>query len=166
MPIVTVPTGYYQQFDADLAAEIPAEGYGGWRVADLPLNTDRTALVVMHAWDCGTPVEHPGWFRAVEYLPRSYRIATEVFPPLLSAVRDSGLPVFHVVAGRDYYSQLPGYLTTDEPRPAEPPDEEDLARHTLRRFRDDHVFPGAHNRPDITRGQHDHGLPPDRPAAG
>ncbi|WP_152360298.1 hypothetical protein [Microlunatus speluncae] len=153
MPIVTLPTSYYQQFDADLAAEIPAEGYGGWRVAHLPLNTDRTALVVMHAWDCGTAEEHPGWFRAVEYLPRSYRIATEVLPPLLSAVRGSGLRVFHVVAGRDYYSRLPGFATTDEPPAIDPPDQEDLVLHTLRRFRDDQVFPGTHNLPDIARGR-------------
>ncbi len=166
MPIVTLPTSYYQQFDADLTAEVPAEGYGGWRVTDLPLDTDRTALVVMHAWDCGTSEEHPGWFRAVEYLPGSYRIASEIFPPLLSAARDSGLRVFHVVAGRDYYSQLPGYRTVDEPAVVEPPDEADLVLHTLRRFRDDQVFPGAPNVPDIVRGRSKLDFLPSAPPQG
>ena len=29
---------YYQQFDADYDREVPAEGYGGWQRAVLPLS--------------------------------------------------------------------------------------------------------------------------------
>ena len=99
----------YRQFDADYARPVPGEGYGGWHTVDAELAPAHTALVVMHAWDCGEPSEFPGWRRAVEYTPRARQILTGVFPPLLAAVRASPLPVFHVVGGRDYYSHLPGF---------------------------------------------------------
>ena len=66
-----------------------------WRQS-LHLVTDRRCVY------CGEPSEFPGWRRAVEYTPRALQILTEVFPPLLAAVRASPLPVFHVVGGRDY----------------------------------------------------------------
>src|SRR3954470_9977649 len=101
---------YYQQFDADPARDVPGESYGGWKQGEVGLAADHTALVVMHAWDSGAPEEFPGWRRAVEYYPRARKILTDVFPPLLAAVRASPLPVFHVVGGEhDYYSHLPGY---------------------------------------------------------
>jgi len=46
---------HYQQFDADLSLEVPGEGYGGWRESEIVIAPEHTALVVMHAWDCGTP---------------------------------------------------------------------------------------------------------------
>ena len=88
---------------------MPAEGYGGWQSEDIDLAREHTALVVMHAWDTGERDDFPGWHRAVEYMPRANRIAREVFPPLLTAVRASELPVFHVVGGGRYYDQYPGY---------------------------------------------------------
>lgn len=90
---------YYQQFDADFARDIPAEGYGGWKRAELPIRKAATALVVMHAWDTGTREQFPGWHRAVEYIPRADQILRDVFPPLLAAVRAAGWPIFHVVSG-------------------------------------------------------------------
>ena len=105
----------YQQFDADYARDVPAEGFGGWKNAEIEIAPAHTALVVMHAWDCGAPHEFPGWRRAVEYYPRARKILAEVFPPLLAAVRASPLPVFHVVGGgRDYYSHLPGHRRAAE----------------------------------------------------
>jgi len=156
MATVTLPTWYYEQGDADRSLDVPAEAFGGWGQADLPLSLDHTALVVMHAWDCGTRDEFPGWHRVVEYIPRADRICREVFPPLLAAVRESPLPLFHVVGGGDYYQDLPGYqhaVELSEPE-AKPPGkiESDPVLDELRAFQ---LGPGGyaeHNREDIRRG--------------
>jgi hypothetical protein len=148
---------YYQQFDADPSRDVPGEGYAGWKQGEVELAPDHTALVVMHAWDCGGPEEFPGWRRAVEYYPRARQILAEVFPPLLRAVRASPLPVFHVVGGgRDYYSHLPGYRralrlagTGDETTTRVTPDPV-FAR--LEKFRAANVFVGERNRPDVEAG--------------
>lgn len=155
MATITLPTWSYRQFDADLTAEVPAEGYGGWQRHDLPLAVDRTALVVMHAWDAGTPDEFPGWFRAVEYLPRSYEIAETVLPPVLAAARTVGMPLVHVVAGVDYWTRRPGFLGG---APDAPPVDgaravPDPIHDELRRFRADTVFPGQDNQADIAAGR-------------
>jgi len=156
MSTVTVPAHYYQQFDADLALDVPAEGYGGWGKADIPLALEHTAVVVMHAWDTGTPEEFPGWHRAVEYLGRADYIGQHVFPPLLAAVRRSPLHLFHVVGGGDYYRHLPGYqraaaLAGQEPEPS-PQVEADPVLGELREFRRRHVFVGPHNEADVKAG--------------
>ncbi|MER6523698.1 hypothetical protein [Streptomyces sp. NPDC001508] len=158
MPESKLPTAFYQQFDADLSIEVPAQAYGGWQKTDLPLDLDHTALVVMHAWDVGTPAQKPGWFRAVEYLPRSYAIAENVFPPLLEAARRAKLTVLHVVGGSDYYSRLPGYSahSADPPEDRDPRATPDRTYDELVRFRGERVFPGASNQPDIDTGQDFH----------
>lgn len=157
-----IKTHYYQHFDADFEREVPAEGYGGWKTAELEFDLDHTALVVMHTWDCGTREQFPGWHRCVEYIPRSYRICEEVFPPLLTAARGVGLRIFHVVIGKTYYQDLPGYRQTLELEAADPgggqadppvPFRIDRTFEELTRFRQSHVFPGDHNRADIERGQ-------------
>lgn len=150
-----LPAQLYRQFDADPARSVPGEGYGGWQTLDVDLAPAHTALVVMHAWDCGAPADYPGWRRAVEYTPRAERILAEIFPPLLAAVRAAGLPVFHVVGGRDYYSHLPGYqcavtLAGNRPPPARV--EPDPAYRELQRLRATEGSPGAHNAADIAAG--------------
>lgn len=151
-----LPAQIYQQFDADPGQPVPAESFGGWRTIDAELAPAHTALVVMHAWDCGRPQEFPGWRRAVEYHPRAEHLLAAVFPRLLAAVRRSPLPVFHVVGGdRDYYSHLPGYrralaLAGNPPPPARVP--ADPAWEELRRLRAARGFPGTHNAPDIAAG--------------
>ena len=57
---MAVRAHYYEQFDADYGLGVPGEGFGGWQTAELELNPDRTAVVVMHAWDCGTYEQYPG----------------------------------------------------------------------------------------------------------
>lgn len=156
MSIVTLPTYYYQQFDADYSLDVPAEGYGGWQQTDLPLNLERTALVVMHAVDCGTVEQYPGHHRAVEYITRSYDICQNVFPRLLSTARKSGVKVIHIGMGENYCQSWPGYsnireMARDEPSPPAQA-ERDAVQQQLLKFRTDHVFPGAHNRDDIMRG--------------
>jgi hypothetical protein len=151
-----IPAWYYQQFDADLDFEVPGEGYGGWQLETLALSREHTAVVVMHAWDAGTPEEHPGWYRVVEYIPRQNEIVRTVFPPLLAAVRASDLPLLHVVGGGDYYKDCPGYQRAVElagPAPDAPEAvEEDPALEALRAFKREHVLPGLHNDDDIKRG--------------
>jgi len=150
----------YQQFDADPSLPVPAENYRGWRDVDIELAPAHTALVVMHAWDSGEPHEFPGWRRAVEYMPRAEHILHEVFPKLLSAVRDSPLPVFHVVGGdSDYYSHLRGYQralalvgsSTAASSKIEPV-KSDPIFDQLRRLRHDAITPGADNAADVAAG--------------
>jgi hypothetical protein len=147
---------YYQQFDADFSRDVPGEGYGGWKKAEIEISRERTAVVVMHAWDAGTREAYPGWHRAVEYIPRSYEICRTVFPPLLSAVRESGFKLLHVVGGGDYYKQCPGYkkaveLAGPEPASLEQIEADDVLRR-LRQFRSENVFVGKHNADDVKRG--------------
>ncbi len=151
-----LPAQFYRQFDADPTRPVPGEAYGGWHTVNVELAPTHTALVVMHAWECGAPEEYPGWRRAVEYHPRATKILAEVFPPLLAAVRASPLPVFHVVGGgKDYYSHLPGYrralqLTGGGHVPAQVAP--DPVYQTLQRQRTAQAFPGMHNTADIAAG--------------
>jgi hypothetical protein len=159
MSSIILPTNYYQQFDADRNLDVPAEGYGGWKKAELELNPQRTAVVVMHAWDCGTWDCFPGWHRAVEYIPRSYTICRSVLPELLAAVRSSEMKLFHVVKpDSHYYKEYPGYKKaieiagiakdTNSLELIEP----DRVSQNLFRFRSANSFPGLHNQADITNG--------------
>jgi hypothetical protein len=156
MRTLRLPASYYQQFDADFTRDIPGEGYGGWKRAEIEMAPAHTALVVMHAWDAGTREEFPGWHRAVEYIPRSYAICREVFPPLLSAARAAKFALFHVVGGGNYYRDLPGYRRAVELAGPPPERPEQIAAdpvlERLRAFRSDNVFVGAHNQEDVKRG--------------
>jgi len=153
MSIIRIPTGYYRQHDADLTREVPAEGFGGWAKENLEFDLDRSAIVVMHAVDCGTAEQSPGRYRSVEYLSRSNEIATVVFPKLLGAVRDAGLRVFHLPIAGDYYQHLPGYLSTlaltevsdRKPRMDAYSSSESSVLSRLLCFKRDNVFPGRHN---------------------
>ena len=153
---ISLPVSYYAQFDADFSREIPAESFGGWQRAEVEFSLRHTAVVLMHAWDTGSRENFPGWHRAVEYIPRADRICRTVLPPLLTAVRASPLPLFHVVGGGDYYQRHPGYRRTTRragPAPSPPPTvESDPTLERLRQFRRDHVFPGAANQDDVERG--------------
>ena len=131
---------YYQQFDADPTRDAPAQTLGGWKSDVIEIAEERTALVVMHAWDTGTAEAYPGWYRAVDYLPRANRIGREVLPGLLAAVRASRMRPFHVVGGGEYYKDFPGYLRAVElagPRvPPLPRIDADPTLNALRRFRE------------------------------
>lgn len=164
---IRLRASYYRQYDADHDREIPAEGYAGWQSEEITISAGRTALVMMHAWDTGTREKYPGWYRAVEYLPRADRIARTVFPPLLGAVRSSPLPIFHVVGGGggdSYYSHLPGYARAVELAGPEPPPvpaaETDPFLEELRKFKSEKAFHGSHNREDIELGFRNLGFHP------
>ena len=168
-PLLTMKINahYYEQFDADPLLDVPAEGYGGWKSAELELAPQHTAVVVMHAWDCGTREEYPGWHRYVEYIPRANEICRTVFPRLLTAVRESGVKLFHVVGGGEYYKRYPGYQATVALAGPEPPPPElvtpDPALVRLHKFKESI---NAHNKADIDRGFLNMDFPPAaRPAA-
>ncbi len=150
------PANFYQQFDADYAREVPAEGYGGWQRAEVELDLNHTALVSMHAWDTGTRAQYPGWYRAVEYLPRAQEISRTVYPRLLTAVRGAGATLFHVVGGGHYYQSLPGYqravALAGTPPPAPETVPADASLRKLHELRSQRVFVGPHNAADVERG--------------
>ncbi|MCX5659796.1 MAG: right-handed parallel beta-helix repeat-containing protein [Planctomycetota bacterium] len=171
---------YYEQFNADYKRDVPAEGYGGWKSGSITLDPRRTALVVMHAWDCGTLQQFPGWYSACDEIPRTYEVCRKVFPPLLKAVRGSGMSLFHIVAeGAPYFRNLPGYhravalaqAATLDTFPGGVPSgvggsgsaggsgvpaslraQPDPASQAIHAFRGDHVFPGKQNTADINAG--------------
>lgn len=153
----------YQQFDADHSLDIPAEAYRGWKSVDIEINPKHTAVVSMHAWDCGTPEAYPGWWRAVEYIPRSHEICRTIYPPLLKAVRESPLHLMHVVSDADYYTEYPGYkraveLAGSDPDPPEcATSDEELGK--LWTLKGEAGFTGAHNREDIEQGTAAMGFP-------
>jgi len=155
--VLRIPTWYYQHHDADYALSVPEHGFGGWQKAEMDFARDRTAAVCMHAWAAGTtPEEYPGWWRCVPYIPRANAIISDIFPPLFAAVRASGMPLFHVVGGGNYYRELPGYkravaLAGPEPEPPERVETDPLGEQ-LAAFKRDRVFVGAHNTEDVTRG--------------
>jgi len=154
-PLV-IPAHYYQHFDADYALDVPEEGFGGWKKAALEFSPEHTAVVVMHAWDCGTREEFPGWHRVVPYIPRANAICKDVFPRLLAAVRASELTLLHVAGGGKYHEKCPGYQRAFEMAGPEPETKEKISpdpiRTSLDAFRREHTFPGLHNVADIERG--------------
>lgn len=165
------PAWYYQHHDADFSLAVPEHGFGGWQKAELELSPEHTAVVSMHAWDAGTYEQYPGWWKVVPYIPRSNAILRDVYPKLLGAVRDSGLPLFHVVGGRDYYSQFPGYqraveLAGPDPYPEREKIERDPIRQELDAFRHEHGYPTDKNLCDIKAGQAVMGFPEEAKPVG
>lgn len=154
---IAIPAWYYQQFDADYSMEVPAEGFGGWHKVNLTIDLAHTAIVVMHAVDCGTKEQYPGWFRVVEYIERSYEICDRIMPNLLQAVRSSGMKIYHVVFQHGgYFEELPGYLRavslTEQSKGVADKIGSDPTFEQLREFRRTRINPGHFNGDDIRRG--------------
>lgn len=159
-----LPAHYYRQHDADLCRDVPEESFGGWATTTVEINPVRTALVVMHAYDCGTPEEFPGWFRCCPENIAAARVAATVLTPLLAAVRAAGWPVLHVAAGMSYCRGMPGYaravaLAGPEPELAHKAVRDPVSER-LQQARRELAFPGAHNQADCDHGwQHTGFLP-------
>lgn len=152
-----IPTWYYQHFDADHSREVPEQAMGGWKQATLEFPKERTALVIMHAWDTGSQDQYPGWKRAAGWIKRAGSILENVFPPLLTAARESGMNVFHVAGGSNkYWEAYPGYKYTETLALPENPNlprmKSDQMTDKLMRFRAENVFVGKHNEGDVADG--------------
>ena len=152
---IMIPTWYYQHFGADYSLDVPAEGFGGWKKAGLPLSPAHTALCVMHAWDCPDQAPVPGIYSAVEYLPRAEEILRTRIPSLLKTFRDAGIRVIHVESG-DYVHKHEEYQRTMKLLRGKLPKERKLPRakpdtvyKALTDFRRAHVHPGTENITDI-----------------
>jgi hypothetical protein len=151
MQTLRLSAHYYGQYGADYTKDVPAEGYLGWKTAPLDISFTHTALVVMHAWDIQPKDQSPAGYSECEYLPRADAVCRNVLPGLLSAARQAGFNIFHVVARPGYYEHLPGYrralaLAGPEPaRPAVVP--ADPVRQALDQFRWENVWPGKPNIP-------------------
>ena len=153
---IIVPAWYYRHFGADYSLGVPAEGFGGWKKAELPLAPKHTALCVMHAWDCPDRAQLPGIYSAVEYLPRAEKILQTQMPPLIEAFRQAGIQVIHIESG-DYVRKYEEYHKTMKLLKGKMPKEKklaspkpDAASKALRMFRDAHVHPGTENKKDIS----------------
>ena len=161
MTVIQLPTYYYQQFDADFNLDVPAEGYGGWKKTILPLEIEKTALAVMHAWDFGTREQYPGWHRAVEYIPRAYKILEKEFPKILEVVRKTKMNIVHIAPDECICKDYPGYkqaealvkkyMSEKQNRPIRPNIDNKIFKE-LNDFRQSNVFPGRHNIEDIAKG--------------
>lgn len=155
----------YQQFDADISLDVPGEAYGGWKTIPVELPLERTALVSMHTWSFDPPEKIMGLFHAVEYLGRADRIMGTAYPRLLSAVRKARMPLFHVVGGKSYFRDFPGYKRTVKlagPAPqASPGAPRDPAVAALNKLRIKHGFPGEHNLKDIDVAHNAVSFPPE-----
>jgi hypothetical protein len=79
MSIYALKGHYCQQFDADFARDVPAEGNGGWKQAEVEIARRHTALVIMHAWDTGTRERFAGWHRAVKICRAPRRLPKRFF---------------------------------------------------------------------------------------
>lgn len=146
----------YRQHDADLALEYPGEGYTGWIREEIPLDWTRTAVVVMHAWDVGTPEQVPAQYRVCEYVPRSTRIIREDFPEFLEAVRKSGVKLIHVGSQTERsLEKLPGYIRTKEKWGVDPISRQrvdtDPVWTELQRIRVESGLYGKHNQPGVAQ---------------
>jgi len=116
-----IPAWVYRQYDADYTLEHPGQGYEGWKKINIPINPEHTAIVVMHAWDNGTPETHPALHRVCEYMSRGKQIIDEKFPDFLAKVRAKGFNIIHVGSLSEYsLEKLPGYIRTKELCPVKP----------------------------------------------
>ena len=150
--IRTVPAWIYQQYDADYALAHPGQGYGGWQKLGIPIDTAHTAILVMHAWECGTPETHPALHRVCEYIPRSREIIRERFPGFLEKVRASDMRLIHVGSRTEAsLESLPGYIRTRTACPPEAPHAQIEADDTLQTLRRIHLNRGlcGHNTAEL-----------------
>ena len=47
MAIISIPTSYYQQYDADFALKVPGQGYGGWKKALIKIDTSPISIPIL-----------------------------------------------------------------------------------------------------------------------
>ncbi|MCL2518317.1 MAG: isochorismatase family protein [Oscillospiraceae bacterium] len=141
---------YYDQTSADVSLPVPGQGYGGWKKTELDFDLDTTAVIVMHAIDYGTPEKYPGMFRSCEYMPRAIEIDRVIFPPLMSAIRKSGLKVIHVGYNGPMYVGHENYVN-DGVECTYPWINSGETTRAILQFKNDYNFPGKENHADRNR---------------
>lgn len=99
MSIIQVPAHYYAQCGIDITLPHPGTAMNGWGKADIPIEPERTAVIIMHAWQPLPPDQWPEQYEIVEYLSRVEPIVKNRIEPFLEAVRASGVRLIHVAAG-------------------------------------------------------------------
>lgn len=155
--LLKLETHIYRDFPADFRRDVPAEGYGGWTTLPVELPLAETALVSMHAWDCGSPARRKALYQAEEYHSRAKPILENVFPPLLAAARKAGMTVLHVVGGGDYYKELPEYKRAVKLAGADPEFTGEAphsgANIRFRQLKALHASPGPRNRKAAASGK-------------
>ena len=115
---VKVPANIYVQQSADYSLPHPGQGYTGWQKIDIPVNPEKTAIIVMHAWYIPPFEECPGQYRMCEYIPRADKIMEEKMPAFLDAARKAGIRIIHVGSlSEKSLSALPGYRRVCEKYP-------------------------------------------------
>ncbi|MBE6552481.1 MAG: hypothetical protein E7665_10170 [Ruminococcaceae bacterium] len=157
---IYLPTNYYRQFSGDHTKPYPAESYGGWQKEMLPIETDTTAIVCMHAWDTGEDGEYPGWERCVDYIPRASKICRKDMPPFFEKVRKTPMKLIHVAAEGQVIEHFPGWQRTlelcgDEKEPYRDPAvyiNGDEAVNEIRNFKYMKGHVGEENIADVARG--------------
>ena len=167
MRTVNIPVNYYDQTSADMTLPVPGHGYGGWKRSALDFDLDTTAVVVMHSVYAGSPEDYPGVYRSCEYVPRSEEIDRYVFPPLLAAVRASGIKVYHIgFTPRPFYKRYDGYVTEGLDFSYSRITVSDVTRAVFQ-FKNDYNWPGKHNLSDRARSDEIMDfLPHSKPAPG
>ncbi|MBQ9968745.1 MAG: hypothetical protein IJO88_08495 [Oscillospiraceae bacterium] len=131
---VFVPAYYYAQQGADPTIDHPGTTFGGWNETQVPFETDKTAIVVMHVWDAPPTA---ALLQHIEYIPRANAIIERRFPSFIRAARASSVRVIHVAAGfESVLKSYPGYQRMLEkypliPQPAIEPSKELLALRDL-----------------------------------
>lgn len=154
--IKSVPANYYQLFNADYSLEYPGEAYGGWKKTRLPINMERTAIVVMHATDYGKMEDVPGVYRCAEDLPRANNIAKTLFPNFLKEVRQSSIRLIHIAQYPHIAMKYPAYSNTlaisgKEPEPFKKVYRDETLKE-LEGFKSDFSWAGAENMEDRKKG--------------
>jgi len=96
---ISVPAYYYAQRGIDLSLPYPGEGIIGWGKTDIEIEPERTAVIIMHAWNPLPYEEYPEQSEIVEYLSRVEPIVKNRIEPFLADVRASGMRLIHVAAG-------------------------------------------------------------------
>ncbi|MBP3633847.1 MAG: hypothetical protein J6J43_04655 [Oscillospiraceae bacterium] len=116
--IISVPGFYYAQQGADPFAVHPGQSFEGWGKTEIPMDTSRTAVIVMHLWQLPPYEECPAVYGHVEYLARAEKIAKEKLLPFVQTMREKGIRIIHVAAGFEgTLKTFPGYLRMAEKYP-------------------------------------------------
>ena len=147
--VIQVPAWHYQTYDVDPSLPYPRASCGGWKKDLIPIAPAHTAVVVMHAWDCGDK-EGDGavYYKLVDYVPRSDVIIRDKYPGFMKKLRASGFNVIHVGAGYERsIDKLPGYARVQALCPEKPVLEAiqpDPVLLQLRQLHYDRVLYGKH----------------------